>query len=86
MAKPRSKPLQPKRHWRRYGLRALLLVIAVALVAWGLVKWPFNAWPSNYHTLPEILRQYPGWELIEGPDRPGPYETIAAPSPSSGVP
>jgi hypothetical protein len=76
---------QPKRHWRRYSLRGLLFLIIMALVAWGLVKWPFHASPSPYHTLPEILSRYPGWELVQGPDRPGPYETIGAPSSTSGI-
>jgi hypothetical protein len=69
-----------QRRWYQRRLRILLFIVAMAAVFLGLVKW-YPPRPSHtYRTLSEILEYYNGSELVQEPDRPGPYEIIAAPN------
>ena len=46
----------------------------------GVAEWHFHEPHSAYRTLPEVLAsgKYGGFDLVQGPDRPGPYEDMGA--------
>ena len=52
--------------------------LAAVAVVLGQGKWFFHEPGAAYRTLPEILAlpDYAGFELVQGPERPGPYECI----------
>jgi hypothetical protein len=68
-----------QRRWYQHRLRMLLFLVGAAVVFVGLVKWYPRRPSPAYRTLSEILKHYNGSELVQEPDRPGPYEIIAAP-------
>ena len=74
--------------WYQYSLRTLLLVITVSALVMGLSKWYFSEPPPIYYTLPELLAlgNFQGYDLVQGPDRPGPYEYIGGHHSGNGNP
>ena len=58
------------------GRRKLLMLVAVAVLAFGLAKW----WPQEKHpksrTLTQIVAAHEGFNVAERPNRPGPYEEL----------
>ena len=74
------RPLTPKprRRWYQYGLRAFLLVLIATVLAMVLTRWHSLGGRSTYRTLPEVLASgnYGDFDLVQGPDRPGPYESM----------
>jgi len=88
MTKPATVAAKPKHGWYRYGLRALLVVSIAAALAMGAARWCFRAPLPTYRTLPELLAlgKYRGFELVQGPDRPGPYEDMGAVCAGKGEP
>lgn len=69
---------QRKRRWHQFSLRTLFLVATAAAATAGLAKWYYRSPPVVYRTLPEILEDYRGWDLVQGPDQPGPYAELGA--------
>ena len=78
--KAQSAAPNPKPRWYRYRLRTLLLVVIAAVAAMGVARWHFPDPHPAYHTLPEVLAsgKYDGFDLVQGPDRSGPYEDMGA--------
>jgi hypothetical protein len=69
-------------------MRTLLLVLMATALALGVAGWPFHPPRSTCHTLSEVLAldKYHGFDLVQGPDRPGPYEDIPAAAAGMGEP
>jgi hypothetical protein len=86
--KPQPAALNPKRHWYQYRLRTLLLVLVATAMAMGVAKWHFNEPRPTYRTLPEVLAsgKYDGFDLVQEPDRPGPYEDMGPTCAGKGEP
>jgi hypothetical protein len=86
--KSKTPAPQPTRRWSKYRVRTLLLVLIATAAAIGVYRWPFHGLPSRIHTLPEVLASSKchGFELVQGPDRPGPYEDLEPNSGTSGEP
>jgi hypothetical protein len=81
MTKAKSQTTRRSGQRRWYQRRRMLLcIVAVAVVCVGFVKWYSHLPSPAYRTLSEILKYYSGSELVQEPDRPGPYEIIAAPN------
>ncbi len=78
----------PGRKRRQLGLGTLLLAVTAIALALGLGKWFIPEWNSKYRTVPEILagQAYHGYELVKGPDRPGPFEEMGADRGGMGEP
>ena len=83
MTKARSRTAMEsgQRRWYQRRLRMLLCIVGVAAVFVGLVEWYPHRPSPTYRTLSEILKYYSGSELVQEPDRPGPYEIIVRMSP-----
>jgi hypothetical protein len=87
----RRKPATPKprRRWYQYNLRTLLLVLIATALAMGVAnKWYFYRPRPAYHTLPEVLAsgKYDDFDVVQEPDRPGPYEDMGAACAGKGEP
>lgn len=78
----------PKPRWYHYRLRALLVVGIGAALAMGVAKWHSPEPGPKYRTLPEVLasKAYVGFDLVQEPDRPGPYEDMGASCAGPGEP
>jgi hypothetical protein len=61
----------------RRSRRLVLLVLLCAVAGYGALQWRGNKAPgaAGFAELPEALRAkgFVGWEVVEPPDRPGPY-------------
>ena len=90
MRKIKSQPvaLNPKSRWHQYRLRTLLLVLVATALAMGVAQWHFHEPHSTYHMLPEVLAsgKYNGFDLVQEPDRPGPYADMGATCAGKGEP
>jgi hypothetical protein len=90
MSKIKSPPavLNAKPGWYRYRLRVLLVVLIAAALAMGVAKLHFHEPRLAYRTLPELLAlgKYAGFELVQGPERPGPYVEMGAACAGKGEP
>jgi hypothetical protein len=86
--KAQSASPQPNRRWQRYRLHTLLVVVIGAALAIGIAKWQFRAARPTYRSLPEVLAQgnCGDFDLVQGPDRPGPYEDMGAVPARKGEP
>jgi hypothetical protein len=60
----------------QYSLRSLLAVLTLSALAMGLGKWWLQEPPPLYRTLPEILAAHDGFDFVQGPDEPGPYQYL----------
>lgn len=80
MSKPKTIESKPERRWYRYRLRMLLLVLVATALAMGVAKWQFHEPRPKYRTLPEVLAsgKYDGFDVVQEPDRSGPYEDMGA--------
>ena len=78
--KAQTATLNPQRRWYQYRLRTLLLVLLGIALAMGVAKWQVQEPRPTYRTLPELLAssKYAGFDLVQGPDRAGPYEDMGA--------
>ena len=54
----------------------------------GVAEWHFHEPHPNYRTLPEVLAsgKYNGFDVVQGPDRPGPYKDMEATCAGPGEP
>jgi hypothetical protein len=88
MSKRKTMAPKPERRWYQYRLRTLLLVLVATAMAMGVAKWQFHEPRSRYRALPEVLasRKYEGFDLVQEPDRPGPYEEMGANCAGQGEP
>ncbi len=88
MIKPKTKAPKPEPRWRWYRLRTLLLVLIATATALGVAAWHLHEPRRTYRTLSELLAsgKYDGFDLVQGPDRPGPYEDIGVTSAGKGEP
>jgi hypothetical protein len=90
MRKFKSRPaaLKSKPRWHQYRVRTVLLVLIAIALATGLARSHFHEPRTTYRTLPEVLAsgKYAGFDLVQGPDRPGPYEDIGAAVAGKGEP
>ncbi len=79
---------EARRRWYQHGLRALLLVLIATALAMVLARWHSLGGRSTCHTLPEVLASgnYGGFDLVQGPDRPGPYESMGPVCAGKGEP
>jgi hypothetical protein len=86
--KPQPAALNPKPRWYQYRRRALLFVLIAAALAMGVAGWHFHEPRPNCHTLPEVLAsgKYDGFDVVQGPDRPGPYKDMGATCAGPGEP
>ena len=86
--KPRPAAPNPERRWYRRRLRTLLFVLIATALGMGVAKWHFHEPHSTYRTLPEVLTSgnYEGFDLVQGPDRPGPYQDMGATCAGKGEP
>jgi hypothetical protein len=82
MRRDKSRPVNvaSNRPWYRRRLRTLVLVLAAAALAMGVARWNLQGSRSNYRTLSELLAsgKNRGFDLVQEPDRPGPYEEMDA--------
>jgi hypothetical protein len=87
-AKANAIALMPERRWYQHRLRTLLLVLVATAMGMGAVNWHFHEPRPTYRTLPEVLTSgnYDGFDLVERPDRPGPYKDIGALRAGKGEP
>jgi hypothetical protein len=78
--KSQSAALNPKPRWYQRRLRTLLVVGITAALAMGVARWHSHEPRPTYRTLPEVLAagNYAGFDLVQEPDRPGPYEDMGA--------
>jgi hypothetical protein len=86
---PHAMEQKPERRWYQYRPRALLMMVLVAIaLGTGVAKWHFHEPLPTYRTLPEVLAlgKYDGFDLVQGPDRPGPYKDIGAVAAGKGEP
>jgi hypothetical protein len=76
------------RRWRRFFLWALLLILiaSAAGTSGALHRLPWSK--PGFHTLPELLasNKFRGFELLQEPDRPGPYQEKGVTSAGKGEP
>jgi hypothetical protein len=88
MSKPKTMAPKPERRWYRYRLRTLLLVLVATALAMGVAGWHFHEPRPACRTLPEVLAsgKYDGFDVVQGPDRPGPYVDMGATSAGKGEP
>lgn len=86
--KPQPAALNPKPRWYKHHLRTLLLVLVGTALAMGVAEWHFHEPRPKYRRLPEVLAsgKYDGFDVVQTPDRPGPYEEIGATSAGKGEP
>jgi hypothetical protein len=54
----------------------------------GVASWHFHQSRPAYRTLPEVLASGDcgGFDLVQGPDRPGPYQEMGAARAGKGEP
>ena len=85
---PKTMATKPKPRWHRYRLRTLLVVVIAIGLAIGVARWPFHEPHPAFRTLPEVLAlgKYEGFDRVQGPDRPGPYEDMGAACAGKGEP
>ena len=57
-----------------------MLTVAIAGV-FGIGRRYFQSSSSVYHTLSEILATHSDWDVVQEPDRPGPYQIMLPPGP-----
>jgi hypothetical protein len=86
--KSQRAPSSAEPRWRQYRLRTLLLVLIATAMAIGVAAWHLHVPRPSYRTLSELLSsaKYDGFDLVQGPGRPGPYEDIGVISAGRGEP
>jgi hypothetical protein len=86
--KPQPAALNPNPRWHQYRRRALLFVLIAAALAMGVAGWHFREPRPDRGTLSEVLAagKYDGFDVVQAPDRPGPYKDIGATSARPGEP
>ena len=88
MSKLKTMTPKPQPRWYQYRLRTLLVVVIAIVLATGVAHWHSRGPRPTYRTLPEILAsgKYDGFDLVQKPDRPGPYEDMGATPAGKGEP
>jgi hypothetical protein len=90
MSKSKARPAAPKRkpRWNKFRLRTLLVVLVAIGLALAYCQWHLHGPRLNYRTLPEVLAsaKCDGFDLVQEPDRPGPYIDMDPASAENGQP
>jgi hypothetical protein len=86
--KRKRATIKPRRRWREHLLRTLPVILIAAVLATVLARWRSHEGRPTYRTLPEVLASgnYGGFDVVQRPDRPGPYESMGPVCAGKGEP